>query len=128
MGFQQYQQMDINTTSPTGLIVKLYEGAIRQARVARAHQEAGRIAERGRAIAKAMAIVSELASALDMERGGEIATNLNALYAFVNERLVDANLRGQVAPIDEAVGILATLAEAWVEIARGSEALEARAS
>ena len=118
MGYQSYLEIDIGTASPEMLVVKLYEGAMRNARVALACQEQGRIADRGRAIAKTMAIVSELASALDMERGGEIASNLDALYAFVNDKLLEGNLRGEAKPIEEAVQVLEILCEAWVEIAR----------
>ncbi len=128
MGFQRYQEMDISTASPETLVVKLYEGAMRNARHALVCHGEGRIADRGRALSKAMAIVSELASALDMERGGEIASSLDALYAFVNEQLLEANLRGEPRHIDDALRVLGILNEAWVEIARGAEATQARAS
>ncbi|MFO0687172.1 MAG: flagellar export chaperone FliS [Myxococcota bacterium] len=114
----RYREMEIRTATPEMLIVKLYEGALRFIRTARTHQEAGHIAGRATAIAKALAIVNELQHSLNLERGGEIAHNLDALYFFVTDRLLEANLRGTVAPLDVAAGILSTLNEAWVEIAR----------
>ena len=67
------------------------------------NDEADRVAEnRRRALA-----------ALDLEAGGEVAANLDALYAFVSERFVDANLRGETAPLEEALGVLTTLHEGW---------------
>ena len=128
MGHQRYREMDIRTASPEALVVKLYEGAIRQVQRALDCREAGRVGERGEAISRAMAIVSELSSALDMERGGDIATNLNALYGFVNGRLLEANLRGRSDYIDDAVRILGILSEAWTELARGAEVARAEAS
>lgn len=124
----RYREMDITTASPETLVVRLYEGAIRNARSALAHQQAGRVAERGRAISRAVAIVSELSSALDMERGGEIARNLSGLYAFVNEQLVQANLEGRGDRIEDALRILDILAEAWVEVARLAGSRRAEAS
>ncbi len=127
MGYDRYREVDITTASPETLVVKLYEGAIRSARAALLHHDGGRVAERGQAISKAIAIVSELSSALDMERGGEIASNLSGLYGFVNEQLVEANLRGSHARIEDAVRILEILAEAWVDVARGADARRAAA-
>ena len=115
----RYRQVDISTASPVMLVVKLYEGAIRQATEARVHAEASRIPERARAIGKALAIVGELQSSLDLERGGEVGENLHNLYGFVTDRLLDANLNGHTESIDEAVGVLSTLVEGWREIAQG---------
>lgn len=114
----RYREMEIRTATPEMVIVKLYEGALRFIRAARAHQEAGHIAGRATSIAKALAIVNELQHSLNLERGGEIAHNLDALYFFVTDRLLEANLRGTIAPLDVATSILSTLNEAWVEIAR----------
>lgn len=127
MGYDRYREVDITTASPETLVVKLYEGAIRNARAAVLHHEAGRIGERGRAISKAIAIVSELSSALDMEQGGEIASNLSGLYGFVNEQLVEANLQGSTDRIEDALRVLDILAEAWVEVARSADARRAGA-
>ena len=110
--------MEIRTATPEMVIVKLYEGALRFIRAARSHQEAGHIAGRATSIAKALAIVNELQHSLNLECGGEIARNLDSLYFFVTDRLLEANLRGTIAPLDVAAGILSTLNEAWVEIAR----------
>jgi flagellar secretion chaperone FliS len=121
----RYREMEIRTATPEMVIVKLYEGALRFIRAARGHQEAGHIAGRATAIAKALAIVNELQHSLDLERGGEIARNLDSLYFFVTDRLLEANLRGSIPPLDVASGILATLNEAWVEIAKRPPGAEA---
>jgi flagellar protein FliS len=99
------------------LVVKMYEGAIRFSRAAqRAHVE-GNISTRGLSISKVLAIVTELQSALDFEQGAEIAENLDRLYTFVTDKMIEANISGRMESIDEAVGIMETLKEAWVEIA-----------
>lgn len=115
----RYQQNDIATASPLGLVVKLYQGAIRQALQARDHLVEGRVADRARAIGKALAIVGELQSTLDLEQGGEIARNLDDLYTYVTQRLLEANLSGEASCIDEATDVLRTLLGGWEEIARG---------
>ena len=110
--------MEIKTATPEMVIVKLYEGALRFIRVARSSQEAGRVADRATAITRALAIVTELQQSLNLEEGGEIARNLDALYVYVTDRLLEANARGVTGPLDEASGVLSTLNEAWTEISR----------
>jgi len=110
--------MEIKTATPEMVIVKLYEGALRFIRTARSHQESGDVAGRATAIAKTLAIVNELQHSLNLEEGGEIARNLDALYFYVTDRLLEANVRGTVQPLDDVSGVLSTLNEAWVEISR----------
>ena len=110
--------MEIKTATPEMVIVKLYEGALRFLRQARDHQESGQVAGRATAIAKALAIVNELQQSLNLEAGGDIARNLDSLYFYVTDRLLEANVRGTVQPIDEASGVLSTLNDAWLEISK----------
>lgn len=110
--------MEIKTATPEMVIVKLYEGALRFLRQAKECHAAGQVAGRATAIAKALAIVNELQQSLNLEQGGEIARNLDSLYVYVTDRMLDANVRGTVQPLDEASGVLSTLNEAWTEIAK----------
>ena len=100
------------------VIVKLYEGALRFIRTAKSNQQSGQVSGRAAAIAKSLAIVNELQHSLNLAEGGEIARNLDSLYFYVTDRLLEANVRGTIQPLDEAAGVLATLNEAWVEISR----------
>ena len=118
----QYRETEIRTASPEMLVVKMYEGAIRFARQAVDMNEAGRLVERGNALSRCMAIVSELRNSLDHEQGAEIATNLERLYNFVSERLLDANLQGRSDSIQEAIRVLEVLLEAWAQIASSPRA------
>jgi flagellar protein FliS len=111
--------VEIRTASPEKLVVLLYEGAMQQARRARALHDAGKMGERGAAISRALAIVAELQQSLDLEAGGEIARNLRALYFFVTDRLLEANVTNRCEALDEALQVLGTLHEAWAEVARG---------
>lgn len=121
---QRYREMGIRTESPVGLVVRMYEGALDQVRRAREQQRLGRAGERGAAVSRALAIVAELRQSLDLERGGDIAKNLDALYEFVSNRLLDGNLRGEEAPLGEALSVLETLRGAFAEIARRPEAAQ----
>ena len=74
----------------------------------------GRGDDKARAIARAVRIVNEgLQGSLDLERGGELATNLSALYAFVTVRLTQANQRNDAAMLAECARLLKPVHEAW---------------
>jgi flagellar secretion chaperone FliS len=116
---QSYRETQIRTANPGRLIVMLYDGALRS--IARASEALDR-GVRGydaanTAIIRAQDIVAELMASLDMERGGEMASNLFGLYAFVNRQLMDANLGKDRKPLETARSLLAELREAWNAIA-----------
>ncbi len=113
----RYRETEICTASPTTLIVKLYEGALRHCHSASRHSGPGFARERGESVTRALAIVSELRNALDFEQGGEIARNLDALYAFASERLLDAHVQGTAGGFEDAARVLEELLGAWRQIA-----------
>lgn len=112
-----YQEMELRTASPVKLVVRMYEGALKNLRAAQIHHGSGDVGARGQALAKALAILGELRSSLDLEVGGEIATNLDSLYAFSMDRLVQANLNADPRGIGEVIPILESLQGAWAEVA-----------
>ncbi|AVR87339.1 flagellar export chaperone FliS [Thauera aromatica] len=106
----------VMSASPHKLIVMLFDGAIGFIRAARLHMQAGQVAAKGEAISKAIDVVGGLSSALDHERGGELAGRLESLYDYVSDLLLKANLENSVARLDEAERLLADIASAWREI------------
>ena len=103
--------------SPHKLIIMLYEGAELAVRMAIKHMNDGDIAKKSTAISKASTIVVEgLRSALDLKQGGDIAQQLDALYEYMNQRLMLAHIKNQVAPLEEVLGLLRELHGAWEQI------------
>lgn len=121
----RYREMEIKTATPEMVIVKLYEGALRFIRTAEKCQEKNDIPGRAAALSKALAIVNELQHSLDLEKGGEVAANLDSLYFYVTDRLLTANTRASIEAMREAASVLSTLGEAWSEIARAPRPAEA---
>jgi flagellar protein FliS len=125
-----YSRLEIETgvaaASPQRLILMLYEGAIKAMVTAQAALARGDLAERGAAISKAISIIDEgLRPALDLEAGGEIAANLMALYEYLVNRLLYANLKGHEQSLDEALRLLTELKGAWETLERQSHAARA---
>jgi flagellar protein FliS len=67
-------------------------------------------------ILKAQAIINELQSGLNFELGGEFARTMHRLYDYHNRRLLEANLRKQVAPVVEVERLVRELRDAWAEM------------
>jgi flagellar protein FliS len=77
----------------------------------------GAIPDKGMAISKAIAIIQEgLRLSLDKEAGGDLAENLDALYEYMGQRLLQANLRNDQAILDEVLELLSGLRDSWSQI------------
>jgi flagellar protein FliS len=107
----------IASASPHKLIVMLYDGALVALLSAKTNIAANNIAAKGTAISKAITIIDNgLRASLDKNAGGEIASNLDALYDYMSRRLLHANLKNDVPAIEEVHRLLSDLREAWVAI------------
>jgi flagellar protein FliS len=112
-----YLESKLITASPLELVHLAYEGAIDAIANAREHLAAKRIFERSSAITKAQRILAELQSSLDCAKGGEFSARLGQLYAYMQQRLIEANFKQIDEPLAEVKRLLETLDEAWKEIA-----------
>jgi flagellar protein FliS len=115
---RRYQGVEIETANPVELVLLLYDAAIASLQKAQGHMAARDIANRTQCINKAMAILTELQANLDFGSGGEIAGSLDKLYRYVKDRIFDANLRQDTAPLKESVRLLGSLREAWFGVAQ----------
>ena len=116
-----YLEGRVLSQDPVALVGLLYQGAIGAVQDARRHLAAGDIGARSRSITRAMSMLIELATSLDHARGGEIAARLARLYDYMQGRLLDANIQQAAPPLAEVLGLLATLAEAWVAVERAAQ-------
>lgn len=110
---QQYRTDEITTCDATKLVLRLYEGVIRFLQQAGERARHNDVAGRAENVNRASAILFELLRCLDVEDGGEVAKNLEALYVFMLRRLLEANLRNDAAVINRCVAILENLRAGW---------------
>jgi flagellar protein FliS len=107
----------IASASPHKLIVMLYDGVLAALLKAKGNMIAKNIPAKGAAISQAITIIDNgLRVSLDKKAGGEIAENLDALYDYMSRRLFQANLKNDVAIVEEVHRLLSDLREAWVAI------------
>jgi len=111
-----YLQQMVETATPVQLIGLLFRRGSELMDDAEAALNARDLERANDALVKAQRIVAELISSLDMEKGGEIAVNLHRLYTFVWERLLHANLRKAVGPLQEAKTVWKELQSLWEQV------------
>ena len=117
-----YARVDVETgvtaADPHKLILMLFDGALLCIASARQHMSSpDRTAEKGENISRAIDIISNgLKASLNQDAGGDLAVRLAALYDYMAQRLLYANLKNSVAALDEVHGLLAEIKDAWKQI------------
>lgn len=118
---RQYQSVNTQAQAieadPHRLIQMLLEGGLTRLAQARGAMQRDQVAEKGELISKAIGIVGGLRQALDMEKGGEIADNLDRLYEYMTTRLMEANLKNDPAIVEEVSELLREVKTGWDAIA-----------
>lgn len=118
---RQYQNVNTQAqaadASPHRLIQMLMEGGLTRLAQARGAMERGQFALKGELIGKAIGIIGGLREGLNFEQGGELAQNLDNLYDYMNRRLLEANLKNSVEPLDEVADLLRNVKTGWDAIA-----------
>ena len=118
---QAYARIGLETgviaANPHRLVLMLFDGALCAIADADTHLIEGRIADRGEAISRAIAIITDgLAASLDLDQGGRIAGNLFELYDYMSRRLLEASLRNDRAALLEVSQLLGELRTSWAAI------------
>lgn len=100
------------------LILMLFEGALLAIARARLHLQRKEIAEKGRAVSHAINIIANgLKASLEVKAGGDLAEKLAALYDYMCQRLLIANIENDDAALGEVSLLVADIKSAWEEIA-----------
>lgn len=118
---KQYQTVNVHAqvghASPHRLIQMLMDGGLSRMAQARGAMMRADMALKGELIGKAIGIIGGLREGLDLEKGGELAANLDRLYAYMTTRLCEANAGNDVAILEEVMGLLRDVKSGWDAIA-----------
>jgi flagellar protein FliS len=110
-----YMEQMVLTASPAKLIELLLQKAISVIDEAKNYIDEKDYNNANAKIVRAQDIVMELNLALDMEKGGEIAKNLRALYNYMYRTLVEANIKKDKKMLDDVKSLLEDLLSTWRE-------------
>ena len=110
---KQYQKSSIETASKEQLLIMLYDGAIQFLNKAKADIENKRIENAHNNLISAQNIIQEFIDSMDREVAPQLAQNLISLYEYFIRRLIHANVKKDIKPIDEVLSYLKSLKETW---------------
>lgn len=111
-----YKKNEVMTASKKKLVILLYEGAAKNLKLAKLALGDRNFEKTNRSIQKAQDILAELMSTLNFEEGGDIAKNLMALYQYMYQKTVSANVAKDPQPLDEVIGYLEELRDTWSQL------------
>ena len=114
--YKEYRQNEISTSSQGKLILMMYDGAIKNTKMALNCLEKQDISGRGMHLRKTRDIINELSLSLDQKKGQQVAKRLEDLYQFMMRQLTLANIKGETKPVESVLDILSTLREAWGQV------------
>ena len=106
-------ESEVGYASQHRLVQMLMDGFLARVATAKGQLERNEIMEKSASISSAMSIITALRSSLDMKAGGEIAANLNDLYGYIHNRLVDANAHHDIGALTEVSSLVGEIKSAW---------------
>jgi flagellar secretion chaperone FliS len=124
----RYRETEVLTATPGQLVVLLYDHLLVSLRRARVAMEARDVEVQGECLEKGRTVLTELLVTLDRERGGEVATNLGALYSFLLGELVQVGVRHDVRRLDRVTNMIGELRDAFAQLATSPAAMAAQSA
>jgi flagellar protein FliS len=113
-----YGDQQVNTASPAQMVYMLYNKTISLLQEAIKAIEANDIQARCNANCKAMEVIAHLSGTLDLEQGGEIASNLRELYRFSTVHLMKVDRNNDAQAAQDVIGLLTPMRDSWAILAR----------
>jgi len=110
-----YRQLSVQGASPLEMVVMLYDGVITALLRAIDAVEAHDIERKCQHLNRAQAIIIQLEGTLNFELGGEIARNLQGLYAYSRAKITRANVENSAEFLRPLIEHFTTLRDAWKE-------------
>ena len=120
--YNAYKQNTVNMASKDQLLLMLVDGAVKYTKLARLAIESRDIPRAHKELIRVQDIFTELMVTLD-KNAGEVAENLFNLYEFIKSRLAQANIKKDVAIIDEILPLIEEVRDMWHEISKKAKGL-----
>ncbi|CAH0648787.1 flagellar export chaperone FliS [Pseudomonas juntendi] len=126
LALRQYQKVhgvaQTSEASPHRLVQMLMQGGLDRLAQAKGAIARNDVPQRGILISKAIDIIGGLREGLDLDNHADSLAELDNLYTYMSRRLIEANMKGDPAIIDEVARLLITVKEGWDAIGDQSTA------
>ena len=110
---KQYQKTTVETASNEKILIMLYDGAIQFLNKAKIALNEKNYEQSHNNLMGAQRINEEFINTIDKEPNPELANNLINLYEYFITRLVQANIKHEIGPVDEVLKFLKDLKSTW---------------
>lgn len=114
--YAKYNNSKVLTASPAELTLMLYEGAIKFCNIAIIGIEQKDIEKAHTNIRKVEKIIEEFRSTLD--RKYAVAEDFDRVYVYLLQRLLEANVKKDIAILEEVNMHLRSMRDTWKEVMR----------
>ncbi|MBZ5649467.1 MAG: flagellar export chaperone FliS [Acidobacteriia bacterium] len=111
-----YQEAAVRNASAIELVIMLYDILARDLHDAIAAMESGNIEGRSAKIKHGFLALQQIEGTLNMEEGGELATNMSRFYSMLRSQMLKAQVEQDGRILRELVELLFTVREAWAEL------------
>ena len=115
--YQQYKEQGVMTAGPMELVIKLYDGAVKQMKLAQMYlgdKKPDSAEKANKALILAQDILTELIAGLKFNY--QIADTLFSYYVLISRELATANVKKDPSKIEPLIEIMLELRDAWVTI------------
>ncbi|GLS89415.1 B-type flagellar protein FliS [Psychromonas marina] len=113
---QQYQSTNlshIEQADPHTLISLIMQHILGNLAGAKGAIDRKEIENKNKMLGKVIGLIGELQDSLDMEKGGEISTNLYSLYAYMISQVTQANIKNDVSLLTEVISLISEIKSGW---------------
>ncbi|UNL84768.1 flagellar export chaperone FliS [Priestia koreensis] len=112
--YQAYQQNSVNTASPGELTLMLYNGCLKFIKLGKQAIEQKDIEAKNTNLLKAQKIIQEFMVTLNTDV--TISGDMMVMYDYMNRRLMEANMKNDVAILEEVEGYVTEFRDTWKQV------------
>lgn len=111
--YQQQERAGAEVAKPEQIVAILFTKLIDTLTKVRSYIEHKDLPNKQDRLNLSLDIFVVLEGSLDHEKGGEIASNLQALYQYCQKRLMEANAGNDPEMVTEVIGLVKEVQEGW---------------
>lgn len=113
-GYNVYKTNSVNYASKEQLLLMLVEGAVKFTKIGRQAIVDKDIQKAHDSLVRVQDIFVELMSTLD-QSAGDWAVKLFSVYAYIKDKIFQANVKKDIAIIDEILPLIENIRETWTQ-------------
>lgn len=120
-GYQAYKNTSVDARAAGAdihkLVLMLFDGFMDELSRVEGHIQARRFDRKAESIDKLVKILGGLEASLDQDNGGEVAANMQRLYQFCGNALLQASLQNDLNQLTLVREIMTNLQQGWQGLA-----------